>query len=197
MEGLGRRENGRARRGRGVSGLCSAWLTARYPLYHLLTTHLLPILAPSSPSPPSSPVVSTPDPPSTPHHVLLTSHHLLSPTKRKYLLALSSQLSLVGFSKTGHPGIMYAIGQHDDLVEWLKEVKRWNWLALRVRIGVEPVLGEPTEDGSKEKEDGARRGKGRGDWEEVEKINEALDWLRKRGREDLLFELGMGGGPGR
>ncbi len=92
---------------------------------------------------------------------------------------------------------MYAIGGHDDLVEWLREVKSWNWLALRVRISVEPVSDGQMEDGGKGKDAGARGGKGRGEWTEVEKINEALEWLRKRGREELLLELGMGGGPGR
>jgi len=43
-------------------------------------------------------------------------------------------------------------------------------------------------------ESGARGGKGRGEWTELEKISEALDWLRARGREALLLDIGMGGG---
>jgi hypothetical protein len=164
-----------------------------YPLYQLLTIHLLPILAPEAPSPPPS--ISRNDNPqsqtsSQPHHALLTSHHLLSPTKRKNLLSLSSSLSLAGFSKTGHPGIMYAIGDHDDLVEWIKEVKSWQWLALRVRISAEPV--ECIALNSRGKEDGARGGKGRGEWTELEKVGEALEWLRARGREDILTDVGIG-----
>jgi hypothetical protein len=44
--------------------------------------------------------------------------------------------------------------------------------------------------------DGARGGKGRGEWVELEKISEALEWLRVRGREGLLLDIGMGGGGG-
>lgn len=133
-------------------------------------------------------------PPPIPHHALLTSHHLLSSTKRKNFLALASQLSLTGFSKVGHPGIYYAIGEREDLEEWLREVKSWNWLALRVRVGIEPVPGGEEELEGRGKDVGARGGKGRGDWVELEKIGEALEWLRKRGREKLLLDTGIGGG---
>jgi hypothetical protein len=130
-----------------------------------------------------------------PHHVLLTSHHLIAPSKRKDLASLSSQLSLVGFAKIGHPGIMYAIGEREDLLEWLREVKSWQWLALRVRIAPEPIPDdEGRAKGDRGGDNGARGGKGRGEWSEVEKIGEALEWLRKEGRERLLTELGMGAG---
>ena len=91
---------------------------------------------------------------------------------------------------------MYAIGERDDLVEWLREVKSWNWLALRVRVGAEPVVSGLMDEG-KGKGAGARGGKGRGEWLEVEKINDALEWLRVRGRDDLLLDLGLGGSSGR
>ncbi|WOO77410.1 RWD domain-containing protein 2B [Vanrija pseudolonga] len=167
-----------------------------YPLYQMLTAHILPLLVPNwdalttiqeQPSPPLGPTVA--------HHVLLTSHHLLSPTKRKDFISLASELSLTGFSKIGHPGIYYAIGHRDDLDEWLREVKSWNWLALRVRLGIEP-LPEEALGGGRGSESGARGGKGRGDWDELEKISEALDWLKKRGREQLLLDIGIGGGGG-
>ena len=126
------------------------------------------------------------------HHVLLTSHHLIAPSKRKDLNALSSQLSLVGFAKVGHPGIIYAIGTRDDLVEWVREVKSWQWLALRVRVSPEPA-GEGEASG-RGKENGARGGKGRGDWVELEKVGDAVEWMRRRGREKLLTDLGIGVG---
>ncbi|WVW84633.1 hypothetical protein I302_106667 [Kwoniella bestiolae CBS 10118] len=175
-----------------------------YPLYQILTTHFLPLLAPS-PTPPISsssfnkPTIPTTDKSTKPHHCLLISHHLLSNTKRKDLISLSSELSLVGFSKTGHPGIMYAIGQLEDLEEWVREVKSWNWLALRVRVAPERIPQEEEEGKfgkeGKGKENGARGGKGRGEWVELEKIGEALDWLRKRGegREKILVDCGVGG----
>ena len=121
------------------------------------------------------------------HHALLTSHHLIAPSKRKDLSSLSHDLKLVGFAKIGHPGIMYVEGEPEDVDEWLKEVKTWQWLALRVRVGSEPL-------------DAPRNDKGparRGSWKEVEKIGEALEWLRDRGRESLLLDIGMGSGASR
>ncbi|WVQ83071.1 hypothetical protein IAT38_005209 [Cryptococcus sp. DSM 104549] len=171
-----------------------------YPLYQILTEHFLPLLSPSNPLPPHSSEQDRPTndhvPPSPPHHVLLISHHLLSPTKRKDLIALSSTLSLTGFSKPGHPGIMYAIGELGDLEEWVREVKSWNWLALRVRMGPEPVEGEDDRE-RKGNESGARGGKGRGEWVELEKIGDALEWLRGRGEDErakILTDVGVGGG---
>ena len=99
---------------------------------------------------------------------------------------------------------MYAMGDRDDLTEWLRAVKSWQWLALRVRVGIEPIpvssgtanseLRE-TAEGSLPRgaETGARKGKGRGEWTELDKIAEALQWLKVRGRESMLLDLGMGG----
>jgi hypothetical protein len=89
---------------------------------------------------------------------------------------------------------MYAIGAQEDLVEWISEVKSWNWLALRVRMSAEPISGEEELEGGRGSGDGARGGKGRGEWSELEKISEALEWLKGRGREGLLLDIGMGGG---
>lgn len=177
----------------------------RYPLYQIMTAHLLPLIAPSPETEQKKTAAekSQNDTPigdgrsDTPHHALLTSHHLLSKTKRKNFIALSSQLSLTGFSKVGHPGIYYAIGTEDNLKDWLKEVKSWNWLNLRVRVGVEPIPSEyeqrsTAQDESKGKGDGARGGLGRGNWIELEKISDALAWMRDRGREEMLTEIGIG-----
>lgn len=176
---------------------------ARYPLYTIVTAHLLPLIAPSMPSSGPEPRLDTsgaehaaPDD-NKPHHALLTSHHLLSKTKRKDFLALASQLSLTGFSKVGHPGVYYAVGTPENLKEWLKEVKSWNWLNLRVRVGVEPIPTEfeersTVQDENRGKEDGARGGLGRGHWIELEKISDALAWMRDRGREEMLTDIGIG-----
>ena len=174
--------------------ICAGVTHARYPLYQLLTAHFLPLLAPNPTSAPSSPK-ATPAAAMddiTPHHVLLTSHHLIAPSKRKDLLSLSSQLSLVGFAKVGYPGMIYAIGAKSDLTEWVREVKSWQWLALRVRVAPEPI--EETDIGGKGKDSGARGGKGRGEWIELEKIGEAVEWMRKRDRDSLLTDLGYGVG---
>ncbi|ODN81680.1 hypothetical protein L202_02077 [Cryptococcus amylolentus CBS 6039] len=174
-----------------------------YPLYEAMTTHFLPLLAPvgTTPSPPpSKPPALAPDVPAVPHHALMVSHHLLAPSKRKDLHALSSSLSLIGFSKTGHPGIMYAIGDLLDLEEWIREVKSWQWLALRVRLAPLPVPEEAGNVVQKGQETGARGGKGRGEWSEMEKVGEALEWLRKRGGEErakVLTDIGIGAGGGK
>lgn len=79
-----------------------------------------------------------------------------------------------------------------DLEEWLREVKSWNWLALRVRVGIEPVTGEDQLSG-RGSGAGARGGRGRGDWTELEKISDALVWMKKRGRQEMLLDTGIGG----
>ncbi|WVO18162.1 hypothetical protein L204_105865 [Cryptococcus depauperatus] len=171
-----------------------------YPLYQILTAHFLPLLTPKPIPLPSPEIPPKLEETSIPFHALLVSHHLISPTKRKNLIALSSSFSLVGFSKIGHPGILYAIGNQRDLEEWTREVKSWNWLALRVRLPPCPI---PEEEGNlsfKGQENGARGGKGRGKWIEVEKIGQALEWLRDRGGEGrvkLLVDMGVGGAIGR
>jgi len=60
----------------------------------------------------------------------------------------------------------------------------------------EPIDDEEEEVVGRGSESGARGGKGRGEWVELEKISEALEWLRVRGREGLLLDIGMGGGGG-
>lgn len=171
-----------------------------------MTDHLLPLLAPSpSPAEPSEAVSAHASPSSSTHngqdqrthHVLIVTHHLISPTKRKNLVQLGATLDLVGFSKTGHPGIMYASGRRDDLEQWLAEVKSWQWLALRVREPIQPMdVGDarvpvpsraPT--GERVREDGSKR---RGDWVELGKLGEAMEWLEKRGMERILIDAGVG-----
>ena len=85
-----------------------------------------------------------------PAHILFTSHHLLAPSKRRDLARLASQYRLLGFCKVGYPGIIYAEGDADDLDVFAREVKSWQWLALRLR-----VLEELSEDGER-REEGAK-----------------------------------------
>lgn len=188
---------GRWRRVRTLRTLLQCRAKTSYPLFQLLSTHLLPILArPSTPEPkaaiPDTSAGSIRPSDTQLHHVLLTSHHLIAPSKRKDLNSLSSQLSLVGFAKVGHPGIIYAMGAREDLAEWVREVKSWQWLALRVRISPEPI--DEADVGGKGRDSGARGGKGRGEWIELEKVGDAVEWMRRRGREKLLTDLGIGVG---
>ncbi|KAG8219258.1 hypothetical protein J3R82DRAFT_97 [Butyriboletus roseoflavus] len=72
------------------------------------------------------------------YHALLTSHHLISPTKRRSMHQWSSQLAITGFAKVGYPGIIYAEGPRDAVQTFVQNVKGMQWLALRVRF-LEPV----------------------------------------------------------
>ncbi|KAJ9107365.1 hypothetical protein QFC21_000815 [Naganishia friedmannii] len=153
-----------------------------YPFYHMITTHFLPILQTNN-------VVAEEDVHKEPTlretnyepgHLLFTSHHLLSPTKRRLLNSLSSSLHLKGFGKVGYPGIIFAQGDLTDLEDFAKEVKSWQWLALKLRV-LEP-----------DKENTEKERQRRGRWEEVTKIGEALEWLRGVGKEYLLTDSGIG-----
>lgn len=86
------------------------------------------------------------------------------------------------------------MGEEDDLAEWVREVKSWNWLALRIRVGVEPVGDGGEQVVGRGSESGARGGKGRGDWVELEKISDALEYMRRLGRESMLLDIGIGSG---
>jgi hypothetical protein len=126
-------------------------------------------------------------------------------------VALSSQLGLVGFGKVGYPGIIFAEGDVDDLEEFSREVSRrilvsnkaqsaqklkldrdisvdpqvksWQWLALRLRVL------EADEKASRSDWEG-RKGK----WEELNKVGEAVDYLKKIDKEHLLLDVGIGSG---
>lgn len=151
----------------------------RYPLYQLITSHLLPCIQShvETPSPPATRSPNCPRKQSLrPARVLFTSHHLLAPSKRRDLASLSHDLRLVGFAKTGHPGVIYAEGDLDDLEAFAREVKSWQWLALRMRL--------------LEEADIALAEKGR--WQEVEKIGEAIDWMSANADPSLLTDLGIG-----
>lgn len=175
-----------------------------FPLYHVLTTHLLPNLQDHSDSHPtpapinpstthshshSTRVTST----YTPSHILFTSHHLLAPSKRRNLSSLSSSLRLQGFAKVGHPGLIYAEGDLEDLEEFGREVKGWQWLNLRMRVLEEDETGEGKGKG-KMGGTGQEEGRRKGEWMELGKVGEAVDYLRERGKERLLLDIGIGAG---
>ena len=113
------------------------------------------------------------------HHALLTSHHLISPTKRRNMQLWSSQLEITGFAKVGHPGIIYAEGAKDCVEEFVAKIKAMQWLALRVRF-IEPIP------------EGKRSGHTPRPWTEFEKVGEVVDAMRQIGRESYVVEMGIG-----
>jgi hypothetical protein len=120
---------------------------------------------------------------STRYHALLTSHHLISPTKRRNLQQWSSQLSISGFAKIGYPGVIYCEGLEDQVEQFVANIKAMQWLALRVRF-MEPV---PTQAASKQESSGQKR-----TWAEFEKVGEVVEEMRRLGREKYVVEMGIG-----
>ncbi|EGO05384.1 hypothetical protein SERLA73DRAFT_44012 [Serpula lacrymans var. lacrymans S7.3] len=125
------------------------------------------------------PTTSLPTP--KPYHALLTSHHLISPNKRRSLQQWSSELSISGFAKVGYPGVIYAEGMQEN-------VEELQWLALKVRF-IE-ALGKENRDTGK-----LLLPK----WMEFEKVGQVVEEMRNRGREEYITEMGIGsvglGGP--
>ena len=119
-------------------------------------------------------------------HALFTSHHLISPTKRRNLQKWASDLSLYGFAKLGYPGCIYCEGKRVDVEEFVANVKVMRWLALRLRF-VEPldVHLERLADVSSSHRANIR-------WIEFEKVGEMVELMREVGRETFATEMGIG-----
>ena len=111
------------------------------------------------------------------YHALLTSHHLVSPTKRRLMQKWSSELNISGFTKVGHPGLIYAEGDKENVDEFVRKVRAMQWLALRVRF-IEPIEPYQCDPGHR--------------WIEVEKVGEVLGLMRTRGREKHVTSFGIG-----
>ncbi|KIL60866.1 hypothetical protein M378DRAFT_167690 [Amanita muscaria Koide BX008] len=176
---------------------------ADYLTYELLSTHLLPLLHEhfesgttvndqEQQSNDDTEGASTGELEPEIYHTLLTSHHLVSITKRRSLQEWSSSLSISGFAKVGYPGVIYADGERDDVQEFVANVKAMQWLALRVRF-VEPLLEEPEGIGRiKEKAKGRRKG-----WKEFQKVGEVVQEIKRLGRERYVVEMGIGSESGK
>ncbi|THH31030.1 hypothetical protein EUX98_g3168 [Antrodiella citrinella] len=163
---------------------------SEYPVYELMSSLLLRLheaettltsmteqedMSISSPNPAHSESI---------YHALLTSHHLVSPSKRRNLQSWSSQLSISGFAKVGYPGIIYCEGLQRNVEEFVANIKAMQWLALKVRF-VEPlpsggVVGGPAED------------KDRKRWTEFEKVGEVVQEMKKLRRDNYVVEMGIG-----
>jgi len=92
----------------------------------------------------------------------------------------ASSLSLVGFCKIGHPGVIYAQGIGENINKFVQNVKSMQWLALRVRF-VEALC-----DGESILSDGITP------WVEFEKVGKVVEHMRSIGREKYMLEMGIG-----
>ncbi|KZT73423.1 hypothetical protein DAEQUDRAFT_762325 [Daedalea quercina L-15889] len=164
---------------------------SEYPIFELVSAHLLPHLHAWYDSQAERRTTSSPSEDARPsarghYHALFTSHHLVSPTKRRSLQQWSMSLSLTGFAKLGHPGVIYCEGKRAQVEEFVANVKAMQWLALRLRF-VEPLLEEFKNARSAGGNEGARR-----QWVEVEKVGEVVEEMRRLGREKYVVEMGIG-----
>ncbi|KAF9449994.1 hypothetical protein P691DRAFT_811345 [Macrolepiota fuliginosa MF-IS2] len=157
-----------------------------FPIYQLLSLRLFPLLHEdvegrenTNASAPQEQHIL----PQQIHHALFTSHHLISPTKRRNLQGWSSSLKIAGFSKVGYPGVIYAQGSKDSIEEFVENVKGMQWLALKVRF-VEPLEGSGVGE-TEEKIKG---------WKEFEKVGEIVEEMRRFGRGKYVLEMGIGSG---
>lgn len=80
--------------------------------------------------------------------VLIWTHHLLSTQKRKFIRDRSDAQALVGYSKTGYPGVIVVEGVVADVDVFIQELKELRWQALSVkseqsneRIQLDPKIG--------------------------------------------------------
>ncbi|KDQ12389.1 hypothetical protein BOTBODRAFT_34694 [Botryobasidium botryosum FD-172 SS1] len=158
-----------------------------FPAYQLLSAHLLPMIQSSAEKSKDDArsrlseheMLGAQAQDTACYHALLSSHHLISPEKRRSLSSWSRSLHLSGFAKVSYPGVIYVEGGRGSkasIEEFVKRVKGMQWLALKVRF-VEEV------------EVGLVIGKG---WKEVEKVGEVVEEMRKRGRERHVTGLGLG-----
>ncbi|KAI6159249.1 hypothetical protein EDD17DRAFT_907587 [Pisolithus thermaeus] len=157
---------------------------SEFPIYELLSLHLLPRLHEYNDD--KHPSTSAGLAPSEIHshrpeifHALLTSHHLISATKRKLIKGWSSELHVTGFAKVGYPGLIYAEGEKENVEEFVKNMKAMNWLALRVRFVEQVAASAQTANTGDE-------------WVEVQKISEELELMRKKGRKLCITNHGIG-----
>jgi hypothetical protein len=164
-------------------------LPYRYLIYELLSLHLLPLLheektgsidkrqlVQSNPAEGEQPL----------YHALLTSHHLVSPNKRRSLQEWSSSLFVSGFAKVGHPGVIYAQGERGNIEQFVANVKSMQWLALRVRFVEALVEAESAVCGT------GSDARERATWREFQKVGEVVKEMERLGREKYVTEVGIG-----
>ncbi|KZT43837.1 hypothetical protein SISSUDRAFT_1057371 [Sistotremastrum suecicum HHB10207 ss-3] len=153
-------------------------------VYQVLSAHLLPFARQQSDQARRDHISSVEHPRSQPSHApvafhaLFTSHHLISTKKRRSLQQWSSSLHLMGFAKVGYPGLIYCEGLQDDVEEFVANVKSMQWLALHNRF----MEALPPSDHLQ-----SRR-----EWLEMEKIAEAVQYMKALGRHSFVADMGIG-----
>ncbi|KAJ7608714.1 hypothetical protein FB45DRAFT_945755 [Roridomyces roridus] len=157
---------------------------SQFPIYELLCLHLLPLLheaesADAALDSPHPALLPADDANAPRFHALFTSHHLISPKKRRALQGWSASLRIAGFAKVGYPGVIYAQGTESSVEEFVANVKGMQWLALKLRfLEPLPLAGEVEAHG----------------WTELEKVGEAVEAMRRLGLEEWIVEMGIGSG---
>lgn len=129
------------------------------------------------------------------YHALLTSHHLKAPSKRRSLQQWAGELSLIGFAKVGHPGVIYCEGMQAQVEEFVTNVKALQWLALRVRF-IEPLpeacqntVGQAeSKNCANDRQEVAPRKQ----WVEFEKVGQVVEEMKRLKREHYVVEMGIG-----
>ncbi|GJN92109.1 hypothetical protein Rhopal_005138-T1 [Rhodotorula paludigena] len=132
--------------------------------------------------------------------VLLWSHHLLATSKRKDIVAWSTELELYGLSKPGYPGVIIVEGLAHNADEFVCRIKQLQWKALQVRCELDgPVVVPPEDLDAKEAPRWAVRRrshlgsvldpdeKGKICVREMEGLNEVGEIMRAAGLEDVFL----------
>lgn len=120
------------------------------------------------------------------YHALFTSHHLVSPTKRRNMQKWASDLSIHGFAKVGYPGCIYCEGNQSDVEEFVDNVKAMQWLALRLRF-IEPLESRYGRLYIKSSRHALERR-----WIEFEKVGEIVEFMRQIERDNFVTGMGLG-----
>ncbi|GAA5828241.1 hypothetical protein JCM11251_002653 [Rhodosporidiobolus azoricus] len=74
---------------------------------------------------------------------LLWSHHLLATSKRKDIVAWSTELELWGLAKPGYPGVIIVEGLKEGVDEFVHRIKQLQWKALQVRCEQDGAVVSP------------------------------------------------------
>ncbi|GAA6013370.1 hypothetical protein JCM11491_006369 [Sporobolomyces phaffii] len=77
---------------------------------------------------------------------LIWSHHLLATSKRKDIVAWSTELRLWGIAKPGHPGVIVIEGSRENVDDFVHRIKQLQWKALQIRCEEDGETITPPDD---------------------------------------------------